>query len=57
MNDLNRYHAKIKLTYEYDIIATSPEQAERIARDRFGWNFTVNDVEVEFKDIGGNKAK
>ena len=41
----------------YDIIATSPEQAERIARDRFGWNFTVNDVEVEFKDIGGNKAK
>ena len=51
MNDLNRYHAKVKLTYEYDIIATSPEQAERIARDRFGWNFTVDDVDVEFKDI------
>ena len=55
MNDLNRYHAKVKLTYEYDIIATSPEQAEEISRRRFDHtpNFTVDDVEVEFKNTEG----
>ena len=56
MSDLNRYYVKLKLTYEYEVIATSSEQ---ISRRRFDHtpNFTVNDVEVEFKDIGGNKAK
>lgn len=53
MNDLNRYHAKVKLTYEYEVIATSSEQAEEISRRRFDHtpNFTVDDVDVEFKDI------
>jgi hypothetical protein len=59
MSDLNRYYVKLKLTYEYEVIATSSEQAEEISRIRFDHtpNFTVNDVEVEFKDIGGNKEK
>ena len=59
MSDLNRYYVKLKLTYEYEVIATSSEQAEEISRRRFDHtpNFTVNDVEVEFNDIGGNKAK
>ena len=47
MDDLNRYHAKVKLTYEYDVVATSPEQAEQIVRDRFGCNFIVNEVDIE----------
>ena len=37
---------------EYEVIATSSEQAEEISRRRFDHtpNFTVNDVEVEFKE-------
>ena len=30
MSDLNRYYVKLKLTYEYEVIATSSEQAEEI---------------------------
>ena len=28
MSDLNRYYVILKLTYEYEVIATSSEQAE-----------------------------
>lgn len=53
MSDLNRYCVELKLTYAYEIIATSPEQAEEIARRRFDHpnftNYTVDNVKVELK--------
>jgi hypothetical protein len=52
------YHAYVYL--EFLILAcTIYILAPEISRRRFDHtpNFTVNDVEVEFKDIGGNKAK
>lgn len=49
MNDLNRYCVEVKLTYEYEVLAMTPKQAEAIVRTRFDSNFTVNDVEVKLK--------
>ena len=47
MSNLNRYYVKVKLTYEYEVIATSSEQAEEISRRRFDHtpNFTVIEYE------------
>ena len=47
MSDLNRYSVKLKLIYEYEVLAMTPKQAEAIVRTRFDPNFTVNDVEVK----------
>lgn len=46
MSNLNRYYVKVKLTYEYEVIATSSEQAEEISRRRFDHtpNFTVSRI-------------
>ena len=49
MSDLNRYSVELKLTYEYEVLAMTPKQAEAIVRTRFDPNFTVNDVEVKLK--------
>ncbi len=49
MSDLNRYSVELKLTYEYEVLAMTPKQAEAIVRARFDPNFTVNDVEVKLK--------
>ena len=49
MNDLNRYCVEVKLTYEYEVLAMTPKQAEAIVKSRFDHNFTVDDVKVELK--------
>mgnify|MGYP006986377090 FL=1 len=49
MSDLNRYSVELKLTYEYEVLAMTPKQAEAIVRTRFDPNFTVNSVKVELK--------
>ena len=49
MSDLNRYFVELKLTYEYEVLAMTPKQAEAIVRTRFDPNFTVNSVNVKLK--------
>ena len=49
MSDLNRYSVELKLTYEYEVLAMTPKQAEAIVRTRFDPNFTVDEVKVELK--------
>lgn len=48
---MNKYHVKLVMSDEYDIEAATPEQAEQIARDRFGCNYFIDDVEVKLEEI------
>lgn len=48
---MNKYHVKLIMSDEYDIEAETPEQAEKIARDRFGCNYFIDDIEVELEEL------
>ena len=54
MSDLNRYYVKLKLTYEYEVIATSSEQAEEISTPLI---LLLMMLKQSLRKIGGNKAK
>ena len=45
----SEYCVEVKLTYEYEVLAMTPKQAEAIVKSRFDPNFTVDDVKVELK--------
>lgn len=48
---MNKYHVKLIMSDEYDIEAATPEQAEQKARDRFGWNYFMCEIEAKYVNI------
>lgn len=40
------YKVKLIMSEEYTIEADNPEEAEAVARDKFGNNYLIDDVEV-----------
>ena len=41
------YKVKLNMSEEYTIEANSKEEAEKIARDKFGNDYLIDDVEVK----------
>lgn len=48
---MNKYHVKLVMSDEYDIKAATPEQAEQIARDRFGYDYFMCKIEAKLEEI------
>ena len=44
---MDKYKVTLIMSEEYTIEADSPEEAEAVARDRFGNNYLIDDVEVK----------
>ena len=42
-----KYKVILIMSEEYTIEADNPEEAETVARDRFGNNYLIDDVEVK----------
>lgn len=49
--EINKYHVKLIMSDEYDVEAATPDQAEQIARDRFGCNYFIDEIEVKLEEI------
>ena len=45
--DMKEYKVKLNMSEEYNIEANSKEEAEKIARDKFGNDYLIDDVEVK----------
>ena len=44
---MTKYKVTLIMSEEYTIEADNPEEAEAVARDRFGNNYLIDDVEVK----------
>ena len=44
---MKRYKVTLIMSEDYIIEANNPEDAEAVARDKFGNNYLIDDVEVE----------
>lgn len=44
---MTKYKVTLIMSEEYTIEADNPKEAEAVARDRFGNNYLIDDVEVK----------
>ena len=51
MSDNKTYEVKLVMSEEYTIDAQNSEEAEKIARDKFGCDYYIDEIIV--KEIGG----